>query len=260
MSYAARGVSYVLIAVTVVTGVLLGAFTLQRREALSAGASSDSAVLALTSMLDEETGVRGYLYTGNAVFLEPYLNGQASYAQQRLQVASTAKGDATTVRLATQEDATAISWEKWASAVVAARGATDVEPVDVVQQQITGKELMDSFRASNAALRTSLNQRRNALLRRTGFIWTAIVVTLAALFALFGFITVRRGSRARIAQIETEVTYRARQAVFSDLIQAVDSEAEAHELVQRHLHRSIAGSTVSVLSRNNSDNRLSAVT
>jgi diguanylate cyclase (GGDEF)-like protein len=260
VSYAARGVSYVLIAVTVVTGVLLGAFTLQRREALSAGASSDSAVLALTSMLDEETGVRGYLYTGNAVFLEPYLNGQASYAQQRLQVASTAKGDATTVRLATQEDATAISWEKWASAVVAARGATDVEPVDVVQQQITGKELMDSFRASNAALRTSLNQRRNALLRRTGFIWTAIVVTLAALFALFGFITVRRGSRARIAQIETEVTYRARQAVFSDLIQAVDSEAEAHELVQRHLHRSIAGSTVSVLSRNNSDNRLSAVT
>jgi diguanylate cyclase (GGDEF)-like protein len=258
--YAARGISYLMIAVTVVTGVLLGAFTVQRREALNAGASSDSAVLALTAMLDQETGVRGYLYTGDSVFLEPYISGQANYAQQRLVVTRAAKGNATTVRLAAQEDAAAIGWEKWASAVVAARGVSSVTPSDAVQQQISGKQQMDSFRASNAALRLSLDQRRDALLRRTGFMWTAIVVTLAALFALFGFVTVRRGSRRRIAQVETEVAYRSRQAVFSDLIQAVDSEDEAHELVQRHLHRSIAGSAVAVLSRNNSDNRLAAVT
>jgi diguanylate cyclase (GGDEF)-like protein len=260
VSSAARGISYLLIAVTVVTGVLLGAFTLQRREALSAGASSDSAVLALTAMLDQETGFRGYLYTGDVVFLQPYLSGQASYAQQRVLVTRASAGNPTRAGLASQEDAAAASWENWANAVVEARGLTSVAPVDATQDQLRGKQLMDNFRASNTALRTSLDQRRNALLRRTGFIWTAVVVTLAGIFALFGFVTVRRVSRRRILQVETEVAYKGRQAVFSDLIQAVDNEDEAHGLVQRHLHRSIPGAAVTVLSRNNSDNRLTAAT
>jgi diguanylate cyclase (GGDEF)-like protein len=258
--YAARGISYLLIAVTVVTAVLLGAFALQRREALSAGARSDSAVLALTAMLDQETGVRGYLYTGDAVFLEPYLSGQANYAQQGPLVARAAADDPTSARLAAQEDAEVTAWQKWASAVVAARAVSSVAPVDATQDQVLGKQLMDSFRASNAALRVRLNQRRNALLRRTGFIWTAIVVALGGMLALFGFVTVRRVSRRRIAEVETEVAYRGRQAVFSDLIQAVDTEDEAHGLVQRHLRRSIPGAAVTVLSRNNSDNRLTAAT
>jgi diguanylate cyclase (GGDEF)-like protein len=260
VSYAARGISYLLIAVTAVTAVLLGAFTLQRREALSAAAGSDSAVLVLTAMLDQETGVRGYLYTGDAVFLQPYLSGQASYAQQSVLVTRAAAGDATAAQLASQEDAKAIGWEKWANAVVEARGISSLTPLDATQDQLLGKQQMDGFRASNAALRASLNQRRNALLRRTGFMWTAVVVTLAGAFALFGFVTVRRASRRRIAQVETEVAYRGRQAVFSDLIQAVDSEDEAHSLVQRHLRRSIPGADVTVLSRNNSDNRLTPAT
>lgn len=260
MSSAARGVSYLLIAITVVTGVLLGAFTLQRSEALRAGANSDSAVLALTAMLDQETGVRGYLYTGDPVFLQPYLSGQTNYAQQRLLVSRAAAGDATTARLAAQEDAIAVGWEKWATSIVAARGLNSVTPPDATQDQLAGKQQMDSFRAANAALRESLNQRRNALLRRTGLIWTALVVTLGAVLALVGFVMLRRGARVRIGQVETEVAYRRRQAVFADLIQAVDSEDEAHSLVQRHLQRSIGGADVVVLARNNSDNRLIATT
>jgi diguanylate cyclase (GGDEF)-like protein len=260
VSSATRGIAYLLIAVTVVTGVLLGAFTLQRREALSAGASTDSAVLALTAMLDQETGVRGYLYTGDAVFLEPYLSGQANYEQQRLAVTRATAGDAVSARLASQEDVAAMSWGKWAAEVVAARGLSSAPPVDAVDQALVGKQQMDSFRTSNSALRARLDQRRDALLRRTGFISTTVVVVLAALLVLVGYVTLRRTSRRTIAQAQREVAYRGRQDVFSDLIQAVDSEDEAHGLVQRHLHRSIPGSAVTVLSRNNSDNCLVAVT
>ncbi len=255
-----RGIAYLLIAVTVVTGVLLGAFTLQRREALSAGASTDSAVLALTAMLDQETGVRGYLYTGDAVFLEPYLSGQANYEQQRLAVTRATAGNAASARLASQEDVAAISWEKWAAEVVAARGLSSAPPVDAVDQALLGKQQMDSFRTFNTALRARLDQRRDALLRRTGFISTTVVVALAAVLVLAGYVTLRRTSRRTIAHAQAEVAYRGRQSVFSDLIQAVDSEDEAHQLVQRHLHRSIPGSAVTVLSRNNSDNRLVAAT
>jgi hypothetical protein len=38
------------------------------------------------------------------------------------------------------------------------------------------------------------------------------------------------------------------------------TEQEAHELLQRHLHRSLAGSRAVILQRNNSANRLPAAT
>ncbi len=50
------------------------------------------------------------------------------------------------------------------------------------------------------------------------------------------------------------------QAEFIDTLQVTAGEEEAHELVQRHLQRSIPGSSVVVLNRNNSENRLETAT
>jgi diguanylate cyclase (GGDEF)-like protein len=52
----------------------------------------------------------------------------------------------------------------------------------------------------------------------------------------------------------------ADQTEFADTLQVTAGEDEAHELVQRHLERSVPGSTVVVLQRNNSENRLDAAT
>ena len=52
----------------------------------------------------------------------------------------------------------------------------------------------------------------------------------------------------------------ADQVEFTDTLQVTATEEEAHELVQRHLQRSLPGSTVVVLRRNNSENRLEAAT
>ncbi len=61
---------------------------------------------------------------------------------------------------------------------------------------------------------------------------------------------------------QTEATRRqeADQVEFVDTLQVTVSEEEAHELVQRHLQRSLPGSVVVVLKRNNSENRLEAAT
>lgn len=48
------------------------------------------------------------------------------------------------------------------------------------------------------------------------------------------------------------------QAEFADTLQVTATEEEAHELVQRHIERSLPGSEAIVLKRNNSDNRLEA--
>ena len=50
------------------------------------------------------------------------------------------------------------------------------------------------------------------------------------------------------------------QAEFADTLQVANDEDEAHQLLQRHLERSISATTAVVLNRNNSADRLEAVT
>jgi diguanylate cyclase (GGDEF)-like protein len=249
-----------LVAVIVVTAALLSAFELQRRSAVRAGTSTQTAVVALTAMLDQETGVRGFLYTGEEDYLEPYISGRSAYQQDRRLIRALAAGDAQSVRLAAAEDAAAVNWGKYAEAAISARRQSIAPRPYEAEQSAYGKQQMDRFRSANADLRTRLDERRDGSLRRTGVLWTVAVVILAGLFALFGYAALHRRTRRTVEASEQEVAYRNRQGEFSDLIQAVESEAEAHELVRRHLRRTMPGSAITVLARNNSDNRLRAAT
>jgi diguanylate cyclase (GGDEF)-like protein len=255
-------VGYLLVAVIVVTGCLLYAFRRQGLEAIQAGNRSDSAVTALTAMLDQETGLRGFLYTGREDFLQPYFTGQAAYEQARREVFTAAGHDRRSLTLASSQDSAARSWQAYAARAIAARRQSGATASSAAQlsQALLGKQQMDRFRDVNTQLRARLNDRRNATLRTSGMQATAIVILLGGLFALVGLLLMQRSSRLAVARGETELGYRARQREFSDLVQAVDSEAEAHQLVQRHLERAIPGAHAAVLIRNNSDNRLQAAT
>ena len=63
-----------------------------------------------------------------------------------------------------------------------------------------------------------------------------------------------------VARRERLATVEAAQAEFVDTLQVTGTEDEAQDLVQRHLERSLPDSTVVVLRRNNSANRLEAAT
>jgi HAMP domain-containing protein len=63
--------------------------------------------------------------------------------------------------------------------------------------------------------------------------------------------------------VERQQRHRERQDAqgeFTAMTQVTEGEAEAHELLKRHLEREIPGSSVVVLNRNNSENRLEAKT
>lgn len=259
MSHSRRLIAFLLAAVVAVTLALLGAFSIHRSAATHAADRTDSAVAVLTAMLDQETGMRGFLYTGQEEFLEPYLVGRTTYEQARVQVDRAAAGDTVSVGLAAAEDGAARRWQAYAQQTIARKRANTASHVQVAQA-LQGKQQMDQFRAVNAQLRTRLNVRRDALLRRSALWSTAVVVGLAALFGLVGLLAVQRIARRALSLSEAEVEYRVRQREFSDLIQAVDSEAEVHQLVRRHLQRSLPGARATVLIRNNSDNRLRAAT
>lgn len=262
MSHSRRSIGYLLVAVVVVTVCLLYAFQRQRSVAVRSADSAESVVSALTAMLDQETGVRGFLNTGREEFLQPYVSGHADYEQARLAVDKAAGRDQSSVRLARAEDAAARDWQAQAAKSVAARraGPTVLGSPTTVAQALQRKQQMDQFRSLNSQLRARLNERRDATLRTAGESYTAIVVLLAGAFAFAGLLWTQRSARRAVGNRETEIAYRVRQREFSDLIQAVESEREAHELVQRHLQRSVPGARATVLIRNNSDNRLQAAT
>jgi diguanylate cyclase (GGDEF)-like protein len=63
-----------------------------------------------------------------------------------------------------------------------------------------------------------------------------------------------------VGRHEADRAYQRTQHEFVDAMQLTQSEDEAHQLLKRHVERSVAGSVVVVLNRNNSDDRLEATT
>ncbi len=117
------------------------------------------------------------------------------------------------------------------------------EPLSRHLQQLVGREEVDA-KADHA--RAALSVRR---------ITRGIVgsVALAALvFALLGVAVVRRLRRA--------IEPGQEQVEFADTLQLAEDEGEAHALLKKHLQRLVTDSTVTVLNRNNSADRLEAVT
>jgi diguanylate cyclase (GGDEF)-like protein len=87
-----------------------------------------------------------------------------------------------------------------------------------------------------------------------GTLWTivgaiALALTTCALLAWTGTRRIRKVVGPEQDQVE-----------FAETLQIAGDEEEAHQLLQRHLERSLAGSTAVILSRNNSADLLEAVT
>ncbi len=91
--------------------------------------------------------------------------------------------------------------------------------------------------------------------------------------AVFGLFYLRRGrEHARISaeneqhmeesasRRAEEIEYHESQREFTEILQVTRGEEEAHHLLKRHLERRVRASTVVVLNRNNSENRLEPMT
>ena len=67
-------------------------------------------------------------------------------------------------------------------------------------------------------------------------------------------------TRAEADRRAAELDYFETQQDFSEILQVTRREPEAHDLIKRHLERSLPGATVAVFSRNNSDDRFEVMT
>jgi diguanylate cyclase (GGDEF)-like protein len=226
----------------------IGTRTYEEREA--AGAMLD-AVLA------RESALRGWAESKNEAFLQAYDEATASLAAaaDRAQ-AYAVRGDGKNAAIAEQERIA----ERWAGiandVVIRSRNGRPVSAVATAARN----ELVQRFERANDDLLGEIDaesaDRHSDAVKRA----VVMIVLLSAAFAAVGGLLLSRMRRREHERRVTDADYHASQREFAETLQVTESESEAHALLKRHLERSLAGSEIVVLNRNNSQNRLEAAT
>jgi diguanylate cyclase (GGDEF)-like protein len=220
----------------------------------SAGDRGDSKVRAaqtmLTSRLDLETGLRGFLLSGRESFLSPFVKGLGDYRTASKSLAAGISSGGTEGRLLAAQDRLTKTWLRQAGAAIKLRHADQpISVADLLQR----KSEMDRFRAANASFVALAEADRRDLQVQAGQILLALIAGLVLLTALAGYFLVERPANWRKREI-------AEGAEFADTLQYAEGEGEAQTLLGRELNRAIADGSTVVFSRNNSENRLETVT
>jgi diguanylate cyclase (GGDEF)-like protein len=242
----------------IVGSVSLAAET-QRSASESAFRHARNAQEMLTAMLEQESGARGFQLARRDEFLVPYRSGRRRFERAAQAARTSAEGDdQVRTSLATQL-AAARRWQAQAALAVAEFRRTGTEP-DHSARLATRKRLFDAFRTVNAHYQRELGRQRKAQLRRAGYIPVAIILALGALFGSLAVLLLRRHRETEEQRDRRLDEYRRSQAEFTETMQLSESEPEAYDLIVRHVKRSIPSSRVTVLKRNNSEDRLEAAT
>ncbi|MBM9460020.1 diguanylate cyclase [Nocardioides sp. zg-536] len=158
------------------------------------------------AMLDQETGVRGYLASGEEEFLEPYWTGAAELVVHEQRLSAALSGQPELIGLAIATITAQQAWQKqWA--VPAASGdwesVADTDDDGVVTARETavylqaGKNLFDPYRqrdqALQAAVRAEIETTESKIARTLGFCGITLVLLALASIVL----TVRAQQRLR---------------------------------------------------------------
>jgi diguanylate cyclase (GGDEF)-like protein len=183
---------------------------------------------AHAAMLDEETGLRAYVMTGDTGFMEPYTRAERALAEANLTLVATV---GTVPELAPAMMGTLLAeatWrDQWAKPVAGTRPATGGPSL------ADGKVLFDAYRRQETEFARVLDQRRDALSRREQRVIAARVVVELAVFIAVLLLAVRQ-HRALHAAIVVPVA-----ALLNHIRRIRDGELEAtavrsgpHELAE----------------------------
>ncbi|WP_067670499.1 CHASE3 domain-containing protein [Nocardia miyunensis] len=112
-----------------------------------------SASALLRAYVNQETGQRGFLLTGDPVFLQPYTQGRADAAQMQTRLRQVLDGDVRATAALDAVSTAANAWETTAAQPeIAARAAGAVPEDQVESLALLGKGLFDTVRDEAARL------------------------------------------------------------------------------------------------------------
>ncbi len=234
-------------AVIAMTGGVWVASEAQRSAATQVAVEAADAQRMLTSMLDQETGLRGFLLNRRSVFLEPYNSGRRVFREAVGDARRASLDDPRARSLMERQVLVADAWQAMAERQIASARSPRSHPT--VAAALLRKSYMDRYRVLNASYARLVEARRVRQMDAAGNIATAVILGLGLMFSVLGMLLIRRARRNR-----------EREQEFAQTLQVMRSEKEAHELLSDHVERSVHRSRVTVLTRNNSADRLGAST
>jgi len=161
-------------------------------------------------MVDEETGIRGYLLTGREEFLEPYHKADRELDSRFRELQQLVKDNPAQIERLRRLSADNVAWEEIASRQMQV-GRTHEQ---LISDSLQGKAGMDQIRADAAqfiaeegALRTSRSSHALFRSRTTYLLLAALVALVATLVSVFTRRTFRMLSRlyeSKVAEIQAE--------------------------------------------------------
>lgn len=164
------------------------------------------------AFLDQETGERGYLLTGDPRFLAPYRDGVATARQKTADLTRLLRGDPVGLdALHAVTDAAALWRSTVAEPEIATRRLGEIPPGDRLNTGLTGKARFDRLRG----LQSALEARTAALItaqvatigraQTTANAVTAAAVSLAVLVALLGALAFQRRFSRPLGRLVAQV-------------------------------------------------------
>lgn len=155
------------------------------------------------AMLDQETGLRGWVATDDAVFLDSYNDGHADVLVRSRDLVAETRDDATLGPLADRTVAAREDWQVWADDVVLGRTRlSSLTSGATVAVLLEGKTLFDAYRESYDVTNQAVVEQRDRALeaQRVALVLSMVAAVLTVAGA--GAFAARRRRRLVRAVVE----------------------------------------------------------
>jgi diguanylate cyclase (GGDEF)-like protein len=246
-----------LVFVVGLAGVVWTTATAERRIGAREFEQRDAAHEMLAALLARESALRGFAVSARDGFLQPYDEATAALAAAADRSRAFGEGEDDELAAIAEQQALAERWAGIANdTIVRIKNGRPVSP----ESTDARAKLIERFDRANEshveAIAAESEAAHSDSIKRA----MLLIVLLSAAFAAAGGVVLVRARRGEGLRRAAETAYHASQREFAETLQVTESESEAHALVKRHLERSLPGSEIVVLNRNNSQNRLEAAT
>lgn len=236
-------------AILLIAAAVWGVGRIQASADDSATRAIDAGQQMLIAMLDQETGLRGYINTHDQAFLDPYRRGRTQF-EAAIAGARQYATDGIDERLIGRQVSIARRWQALAEDQVT---AVDAGGRPTIRDATSRKRIMDAFRSANRRFITEKQRDRGHDRRVAAAISVGVILLVGTLFGLLSWLLFERPARRDTAR-------RRRLSQFTDALQIARSEREAFDVLKRHLESWLDQARAVVMIRNASQNRLEAAT
>jgi diguanylate cyclase (GGDEF)-like protein len=246
----------VVVALATAAAVWLAA-SVQERATSGDARRISSADRVYGAMLSLEAGTSTYLLAPEEEHLHLIEDGRQAFERAVEDARAAAKSDGAAVRDIDELGAVHARWARISERQIAAARRGDSIDKDGVEQRHL---LVDDFVKAQRDLVAHV--REDAAADRRGGTRDLIILSLllSGLVGSLGAWLLGRSDRVEASRLDAERRQRESQTDFAETLQLVQSEADAHALLARHLELSLPGASAVVMKRNNSENRLEPTT